>query len=77
MTGFKLISYEFDNLENTIERALIKKELAVFYSEPEESGKDAFQKIQYYFQSLNPRHFYRGWNNKVYPQYEIEQITIL
>lgn len=79
MNALRLIRVEFDGLENHASDAVVKEEIGIFVdNEPlkDGDGTTAYSKISEYLKKLGPVQLYLGWNHKVYPRFEIEEIYL-
>jgi len=68
--GFEVTRVDY--LENKVDGASSRKRVGIFVSE---EGKTAHAKVDEFIKGKRIT-LYLGWDNKIYPRYEVEPITL-
>lgn len=71
MKAIKVIRVDFDNLENR--QPYLRTDIGTFVAG---EGLTPFGKISRFFSSLQPQKLYMGYDLKVYPQFELQEIEL-
>jgi len=72
MKLMRLTKIEFDNLENDLGEAIVKKEIGLFEGDEHFTAQ---AKVGTWFRLQNPFQMYLGWDGQVYPQFKTESVN--
>ena len=74
--ALQLIRVGFDSMENHYSDAVTRRVLGTFIDVPE-PDKWAVCKIKEFLRTIELERPYLGWDNRVYPQYEVKEIEVV